>query len=342
MFKSRAGEIRTMNPLLFVCLVVGFFVTLFMTPLWIRAARRVGLLGKDMNKFHKPEVAEMGGIAVVAGFLAGVFVYIGLITFFFRAPDNLISILAAISTVLIVTIIGMLDDILGWKRGLKQHQKILLTIPVAIPLMAVNAGESITYVPLLGMVDLGMIYPLLIIPVGIIGASNAFNLLAGYNGLEAGMGALILGALGLAAWQTGQGYVALLAAVGVFALLAFLFFNWFPAVVFPGDTLTYFIGALIACIAILGDLTRVALFLFIPYFMEFILKARGGFRKESFARPLGDNTLQPPYERAYGLEHLAIRAVRRIKGRCFERDATVFILGIEAVLILMACLLWIF
>lgn len=331
-----------MNPVLFICFVVGFFVTLLMTPVWIRAARKAGLLGRDMNKFQKPEVAEMGGIGVVAGFLAGVFVYIGLVTFFFRAPDNLVFILAAISTVLIVTIIGMLDDILGWKTGLKQRQKILLTIPVAIPMMVVNAGESVTYIPLLGMVDLGIIYPLVLIPIGIIGASNAFNLLAGYNGMEAGMGALILGTLGLAAWQTGQGYVALLAAMGFLTLIAFLVFNWFPARVFPGDVLTYFIGVLIACIAVLGDLTRIALFLFIPYFIEFVLKARGGFRKESFARPLGDNSLQPPYEKIYGLEHLAVRIVRRIKGKCFERDVTVFILGIEAVLILIACLLWIF
>lgn len=331
-----------MNPLLFVCFVVGFFATLFMTPVWIRAARKAGLLGRDMNKFHRPEAAEMGGIVVVTGFLAGIFVYIAMVTFLFRASENMIFILAATCTILIVTIIGMLDDILGWKTGLRQSQKILLTLPVAIPMMVVNAGESITYVPLLGMVDLGIIYPLLVIPLGIIGASHAFNLLAGYNGLEAGMGALILGTLGFAAWYTGQGYVALLAVMGVFTLLAFLVFNWYPARVFPGDTLTYFIGALIACIAILGDLTRIALFLFIPYFLEFVLKARGGFRKESFARPLGDESLQMPYEKIYGLEHLTIWAVKKIKGRCFERDVVLFIMGMELVLIIIACLLWVF
>ncbi len=331
-----------MNPLLFICFVVGFFVTLFLTPLWARAARRARLLGKDMNKSDRPEVAEMGGIAVVAGFLAGVFVHIGLVTFYFEDPQNLVFILAAISTILIVTIIGMLDDFLGWKSGLRKRQKILLTLPVAIPMMVVNAGQSMTYIPFLGILDLGIIYPLVVIPVGVIGASNAFNLLAGYNGLEAGMGALILGTLGIAAWQSGQGYVALLAAMGFFTLAAFLAFNWFPARVFPGDTLTYFTGALIACIAILGDLTRIALFLFIPYFLEFILKARGRFQKESFARPMGDGSLELPYEKIYGLEHLSVWLVRKIKGKCFERDAVIFMLGMELVLIAIARLLWIF
>ncbi|MDP2841599.1 MAG: hypothetical protein Q8O17_04910 [Candidatus Methanoperedens sp.] len=41
--------------------------------------------------------------------------------------------------------------------------------------------------PFLGTLDIGLLYPLLIIPIGMIGASNAFNMLAGYNGLEAGM-----------------------------------------------------------------------------------------------------------------------------------------------------------
>jgi len=331
-----------MDPLLLTCLAAGFLVTFLMTPIWIRAARKAGLTGRDMNKFHRPETAEMGGIAVVAGFLAGVFLYTALATFYFTVTENLIFILAVVSTVLIVTIIGMLDDILGWKTGLRQRHKILLTLPVAIPMMVVNAGVSITHVPFLGLVDLGMIYPLIVIPIAIVGASNAFNLLAGYNGLEAGMGTLILGALGFAAWYTGQGHVALLAAVGACSLLAFLVFNWHPARVFPGDTMTYFIGALIACIAILGDMTMIALFLFIPYFLEFVLKGRGRWSKESFAKPLGDESLQMPYEKIYGLEHLAVALIKKLKVKCFERDVVLLIMGFELVLIALAFVFWLF
>ncbi len=56
----------------------------------------------------------------------------------------------------------------------------------------------------LGTLDTGLLYPLLIIPIGMIGASNAFNMLAGYNGLEAGMGIVILSTLGLIAYNTGN------------------------------------------------------------------------------------------------------------------------------------------
>jgi len=66
--------------------------------------------------------------------------------------------------------------------------------------------------------------------------------------------------------------------------------------------MTYSVGALIAIVAILGNIEKFALFLFIPYFLEFILKARGKFKKESFAEVQEDGSLKLK-EEIYGLEH---------------------------------------
>jgi UDP-N-acetylglucosamine--dolichyl-phosphate N-acetylglucosaminephosphotransferase len=106
-------------------------------------------------------------------------------------------------------------------------------------------------------------------------------MLAGYNGLEAGLGIIILSVMGFVAWQSGLGWVSMLAFCMVFALIAFLKYNWYPAKIFPGDTLTYSVGALIACVAILGNMERIAIILFVPYFITFILKARSRFKAES-------------------------------------------------------------
>ena len=65
--------------------------------------------------------------------------------------------------------------------------------------MVINAGQTIMHVPFIGAVDFGLIYPLLIIPIGVIGATNGLNLLAGHNGLEAGLVAIIFSVLGLIA-----------------------------------------------------------------------------------------------------------------------------------------------
>jgi UDP-N-acetylglucosamine--dolichyl-phosphate N-acetylglucosaminephosphotransferase len=203
--------------------------------------------------------------------------------------------------------LGFVDDILGWKQGLKQWQKPFLTLPVAIPLMVIDAGHHTISVPFFGLVNLGIIYPLIIIPLGILGAANGFNMLAGLNGLEAGMGAIILSTMGYVAFVTGKPWLALIAFCAVSALLAFLTFNKYPSKIFPGDSLTYSIGALIAILAILGDMERIGLFLFIPYFIEFALKARYKFRFESTANvPQKDGTLLAP-EKTGSLVHIFVR-----------------------------------
>ena len=324
-----------MEPLILLSFLISFAVTYALTPAWIRAARRIGLVGKDMNKYSKPEVAEMGGIAVVSGFMAGVLYYIALSTFYFHQNANLIYILAALTTVLIITIIGMLDDLLGWKIGLKQWQKPLLTLAAALPMMVVSAGESTMVLPVVGSIDFGILYPLLIIPIGIAGAANGFNMLAGYNGLEAGMGVIILSTMGFVAWQSNAGWVAILAGCMVLALLAFLRYNWFPARIFPGDSLTYSVGALIACVAILGNMEKIALVLFLPYFLDFVLPMRKKMKVEAFGKPVKDGSIDLPYDRIYDTTHAAIAILKRVKGKAYEYEVTMLILVVEAAIAIL-------
>jgi UDP-N-acetylglucosamine--dolichyl-phosphate N-acetylglucosaminephosphotransferase len=325
-----------MNILLPLCVAFAFIITYASMPVWIRRARSIGLVGRDMHKPARPEVAEMGGICAVAGIVGSVFLYLALTTFYFGNTQQNSFILALLNTIIIAAMIGVMDDVLGWKKGLRQSSKFLLTIPAAIPMMVVNAGNSIVNFPVVGYVDTGIFYPLIIVPVGIIGASNAFNMIAGYNGLEAGMGAIILGALSYVAWTGGLGHVALIAAVGSAALIAFMKYNWVPARVFPGNVFTYAVGSLIACVAILGNSQKLALILFSLYFIEFILKARGRFKKESFGRCLKDGSIEMQYDRIYGIEHVMIKACRRLFGSCSESYVTTLILMLQILVSIIA------
>jgi len=325
-----------MERVIIISVLASVMATLFMTRKWIKKANAIGIVGKDMNKFHKPEVAEMGGICVVFGFVFGVLIYIGTRTFYFNSYDYS-SILAVLCTVLMITIIGILDDVLGWKKGISQLKKPLLTIPAAIPMMVINAGHSTMNLPLLGTIDWGILYPLIIVPIGIVGASNAYNMLAGYNGLEAGMGVIILSTLGYVAYVNGSSSTLVLALCMVGALLAFLYFNWYPAKVFPGDSMTYSVGALVACIAILGNMEKIAVLLFIPYVVDFILPLRKKLNVEAFAKVNSDGSLDMPYDKIYDTSHLAINLLKKVKSRVYERDVVLFILGIE---VIIAGLIW--
>ena len=326
-----------MEFLICLCVLISFLTTLIITPKWIRKAPEIGLHGYDMNKPGKPKVAEMGGICVVFGFVLGMLIYIGLMTFDLHNPKY-IDILAVLCTVLMTCIIGMMDDLLGWKKGLKQWHKPIFTLFAALPMMVVNAGHSTMNLPIVGNIDWGILYPLLIVPIGIVGASNAYNMLAGYNGLEAGMGVIILFVLGYVGMMNGKTDASILALVMVGALLAFLYFNWYPAKVFPGDTMTYSVGALVACVAILGDMEKIAILLFIPYVIDFILPMRKRLKVEAFAKVNEDGSLEQPYDKIYDITHLAIAVLRNVKQKVYERDVVEFIYLIE---IVMVGLVWI-
>jgi len=324
-----------METLLIITIILAFLITLLIVPYWIKRARKAGLVGGDVNKYERSKTAESGGIAVVAGFLISVLFYIGIKTFYFKTSTNLIEIFALLSTVLIITIIGIIDDILGWKIGIRQWQKPILCMLAAIPLMVINIGNTEMILPFIGQIDFGLIYPLLLVPIAIAGASNGFNMIAGYNGLEAGMGAIILAALGIIVYSTGQTWLALIAFCMVTSLIAFLMFNKYPAKVFPGNIMTYSVGALIASVAIIGNVERAAIILFIPYFLELFLKARGRFQKESFARPNKDNSLEPLYPKIYGLEHVMLRVIKKIKNKVYEKDITKSLWLMELVLAIL-------
>jgi UDP-N-acetylglucosamine--dolichyl-phosphate N-acetylglucosaminephosphotransferase len=316
--------------------LLSFIFTVFFIPKWIKKARQFGLVGKDMNKYDKPEVAEAGGIVVIIGLLAGTLFYIFLDTFFLKTGADALLIFAAMLTVLLAGFLGFIDDVLGWKKGLKRWQKPLLTIPMAIPLMVINAGHSTMSIPLLGPIDFGIVYPLVIIPIGIVGAANGFNMLAGFNGLEAGMGAIALGTLGTISLFNGNTGLAAVAFSAVASLLAFLIFNWNPARIFPGDSLTYGIGALIAVVSILGNMERAGLILFIPFLIDAVWsllpEAKGAPKREAFGKPNKDGSLDMPYDKLYGFEHFGLWLMKKVKKKAYETDVTLFFLIMELLL----------
>jgi UDP-N-acetylglucosamine--dolichyl-phosphate N-acetylglucosaminephosphotransferase len=323
------------NQILLTSLLASFLTTLVLMPFWIRKVKNLGLVWPDKNKYHSPKIAGSGGVITVLGFIVGVFIYIAYRTFYLNSFPFFIEIFAMLTTVLLLLGIGLIDDLFGWQKGgLRRRHRLLLAALAALPLMAINAGKSAVALPFLGTVDLGLLYPLLIIPIGIAGATTTFNFLAGYNGLEAGQGAILLSSLALVAFLTGSPWLAIVTLAMVASLLAFLLFNFYPAKIFPGDSLTYAVGGLIAVVAILGDFERIALFFFIPYAMETILKIRGKLVNQSFGQPKKDNTLTLKYEKIYSLNHLSIYIMEKIGIKPTERKV-VFSIWIFQLLIIL-------
>lgn len=331
-----------MESLLLVSIAVSFLVTFYTLPLWIKRAKKAGLVGKDINKSSKEEVAEAGGIVVILGFLLGVLIYIAIKTFYLQNSDNLVEIFALLCTIMLISLIGIIDDILGWKIGLGKRTRIVLVLFSSIPLMVINAGYHTITIPFIGAFNAGIFYALIILPIGIVGAATTFNFLAGYNGLEASQGILLLLALAIVSEKTGSSWLSLIAACMAVSLVAFLIYNKYPAKVFPGDVLTYSVGGLIAIMAILGNYEMFAIFIFIPYIIEVGLKLRGNLEKESFGKSNADGSITNQYDKVYGLEHVAIKILEKVKPskKAFEWEVVLLINLFQLAIIILA--FWIF
>jgi UDP-N-acetylglucosamine--dolichyl-phosphate N-acetylglucosaminephosphotransferase len=330
---------------LFTSLIISWGISLIFLPLWIKKAKKIGFLWEDMNKYNHPKnVASSGGIVVIIAFVLGVLFYVAIRTFILKIPDGVnLEIFALLSVILILSIVGIIDDWFGWRhKGLPIKFRLILAFVASIPLVVINAGISTMNLPFLGPVNLGILYPLLLIPVGIAGATTTYNFLAGFNGLEAGQGILILSFLSFVAYKTGSSWLALIGLIMVTALLGFYFYNKYPAKVFPGDSMTWALGALIAGMAILGNFEKVAVFVFIPYIIETALKSRGKLKKESFAKPNKDGSLEMPYEKIYGLEHLSVYILKKIKPskKVYEKDVVYLIHSFQILIILFAFLIF--
>jgi len=320
-----------MQILLLVPLFTGFLVAFFSLPFWIKRAKKEGLSGKDMHKVNKEEVAEAGGICVIMGFIIGALSYIAIKTFYFKSHDDIMEIFSLLTVILIVAFVGFTDDILGWKRGISRTLRIVFLIFASLPLVVINAGQTS-----IQEAAWGITYPILLVIVGLVGASSTFNFIAGYNGLETSQGILILSSLSVVTYITGSKWLSIIGLAMVFSLIAFYIFNKHPARAFPGDVLTYPVGGLIAIIAVFGNIEKIALFFFIPYILETILKLRGRLKKESFAKVNKDGSLEMPYDKIYGLEHLAIYILKKVKPskKVYEKDV-VYLINFFQILVIV-------
>jgi UDP-N-acetylglucosamine--dolichyl-phosphate N-acetylglucosaminephosphotransferase len=226
--------------------------------------------------------------------------------------------LAVISSILIITFVGLLDDInvkskavitkegLDIRVGFPQWVKPLLTLPAAIPLMVVNAGDTVMALPFIGNVNFGIFYPLILIPIWVVGASNAVNLIGGFNGSESGMGIVYLGTLGLFALINGSiGSVIFL--ISFAALFGFIKYNWSPAKILPGDSLTYLLGSVVATGVVVGNMEKIGLIVMLPFIIEFFLKLRSRFKASCLGKLRPDGKLNPPYDKIYSITHVIMQ-----------------------------------
>jgi phospho-N-acetylmuramoyl-pentapeptide-transferase len=223
---------------------------------WLRD-RRIGkhirIEGPERHQI-KTGTPTMGGLI----FLIPLVIVIGI----FMDIPQFGSLLLPLGIVVSCGVLGGVDDLLSTvvrnRGGMTARFKMAWLVVIAAvsawivwDLLKLRKGTM--FVPFVDTpIDLGIWY-LPIAVFAIVGTANAINITDGLDTLAGGTSAIAFLSYGIIAYLQGQEPVVSLCFATVGALLAFLWFNAHPAMVFMGDAGSLTLGTLLAVCALMTD-----------------------------------------------------------------------------------------
>ena len=211
-----------------------------------------------MVKMGRP---TMGGIIIIVTIAVVMLLFL----FLYRgaplgpAPGRqFFSLLLPLGVLLSCGLLGAADDLMSLfgrdKGGMRERTKLLgllaISLIAALLMRYYLLLKTTIYVPFLGnTIDIGDIGYIVIVVLVITGFANGVNLTDGLDTLSGGTVAIAFTAYGIIAFLQRQEPVVPLCFCVVGALLAFLWYNAHPALVFMGDVGSLPLGALLAVCA---------------------------------------------------------------------------------------------
>jgi phospho-N-acetylmuramoyl-pentapeptide-transferase len=260
---------------IFLLTTVGFTFALLFTPLLTNFLYK-NKLGKNIrndgstplySKLHKAKAGTptMGGILIWGTLTVVIFLFwfldnvLGLESFenlnFFSRKETLLPLGAFLGA----SVVGLIDDWLDIKKmgpkgqGFRFRFKIWLYVFIAVIgawWFFFKLEFSQVHIPFFGSLDLGLWFiPFFILAV--IATGFAVDLTDGLDGLAGGILTISFFSFGLIAYVQGKENLASFIGVICGALLAFLWFNIYPARFIMGDTGAMGLGVLLAIVAFL-------------------------------------------------------------------------------------------
>jgi len=230
-----------------------------------RTADFLGTVNSVFNRLHRKKAGTPvgGGLLII---LSTVFLFV-LVTstlkligapmgsvYNFRAEVNVIF-----ATFILYGILGLYDDVIkffgkesklvGISWRIKLIGQLIIGLGIGYYLYS-QLGISIINIPYFGVLDMGWIF----VPFAalvITGFSNAVNITDGLDGLAGGLLMICLFALIMLGISILDTPITLFIALWLGGLIAFLYFNTFPARIFLGDVGALSFGATLAVIGLM-------------------------------------------------------------------------------------------
>ena len=256
--------------------VIAFFVALLFTPFWYRVIKKYQMKKQIRtadqapvyNKLHKnKEGTPTSGGIIIWSTILGLAVFFSLMDILFDGTWKYLNFIDRAETYLplaalfIAAVMGLFDDWLGVIKvgsnggGLKVRFKLIFyTLAAAIGAwwFYFKLDWHVINVPFFGNFEIGWWYIPLFMFIIIASAFSA-NETDGLDGLLGGVSLFSFVALTAVAFVLGRYHLAAFGGVTIGSLLAFLWFNIYPAKFFMGDTGSMSLGITMGVIAMLTN-----------------------------------------------------------------------------------------
>jgi phospho-N-acetylmuramoyl-pentapeptide-transferase len=247
----------------FICFVLAMGLTpvythfAFKLKLW-KQVRDTATTGEKAPVFHKLHAAKhKRNIPTMAGIIGIVAVTVTMLLLNWSRNQTYLPVFGLVAA----GAVGFLDDFINIRgngkgiAGLRSGLKFFLILGIALVgglYFFFRLGYSQIHVPAVGNFEIGWLYIPLFVAV-VVATANAVNIADGLDGLAGGLLAAAFGAYAIIAFaQTNYGIAGFcLAMVG--AVLAYTWFNIFPARFFMGDTGSFAFGTALGIVAMLTN-----------------------------------------------------------------------------------------
>ena len=223
---------------MFVEVLFLLLVTYFAYQLLIKFAKKINLV--DLPNSRSSHV-----LPTIRGFGIVLCIAIGITLFVFN-QELFIQHSNLLSAVLLVGILGLVDDVVGINPFIK------IATLVMVYIFLYDEGFLITNLGVfLGVsLNLNLMLAILFTILAIVAFTNAFNLIDGLDGLSGLIAIIIFLSFLVIGIKNNDQFLITIPILFITSLVVFLFYNWYPAKVFLGDSGSLMIGLTISLMAI--------------------------------------------------------------------------------------------
>ena len=228
--------------------LIAFSVSLAVTLLVVHSAKTHGHLSMDADtsgpqKFHAQPVPRIGGVGILCGMVAAVAVM--------WWNDPVAGQLGAMLLLCGVPAFGagLIEDLT--KRVSPAKRLLATAVSAGLAAWLLDAVVRRADVPGLDWVLATAVGGVLITVFAVAGIANSVNIIDGFNGLASMCAVLMLGSLSYVGFQVGDPVIGTLALAAAGGVLGFFVWNFPAGLIFLGDGGAYFLGFLVAEVAIL-------------------------------------------------------------------------------------------